>query len=79
MAYYRDLREFLAELERRGKVHRFREPVDKDTELGPLLRVQLRGLMAEQRKVLLFEHVTNADGRRYDMSVASGVYGWWTS
>jgi 4-hydroxy-3-polyprenylbenzoate decarboxylase len=75
MGYYRDLREFAAELERRGKLHRFPEPIDKDTELGPLLRVQLRGLPDAQRKVLLFENVRNAHGAAYEMKVLAGVYG----
>ncbi len=75
MSYYRDLREFLAELERRGKVHRFSGPVDKDTELGPLLRVQLRGVQPDDRKVLLFEDVRGHNGERFDMSVLAGIYG----
>src|SRR5579859_2856081 len=75
MSYYRDLREFLAELERRGKVYRFKEPIDKDTELGPLLRVQLRGVPPAERKVLLFEDVRGAQGQRFEMQVVAGVYG----
>ncbi len=73
--YFRDLREFLAELERRGKVYRFREPIDKDTELGPLLRVQLRGVPPDERKVLLFEDVRGHAGQRFGMRVLAGVYG----
>jgi UbiD family decarboxylase len=75
MAYYRDLREFIDVLEANGKVHRFSRPVDKDTELMPIARIQSRGLAAEDRKVLLFEHVTDAKGGSYDMRVATGVYG----
>ncbi len=73
--YYRDLREFLSVLEQRGKVYRFKEPVDKDSEIGPLLRVQLRGLPAADRKVLVFENVRNAAGGSYDMQVVAGIYG----
>ena len=75
MTCYRDLREFIAALEERGKLHRFRRQIDKDTELMPVARVQSRGLAAEDREVLLFEHVTDAHGGSYDMRVATGVYG----
>lgn len=76
MAYYQDLRAFLAELERRGKVHRFPEPIDKDSELAPLLRIQLRGLPEADRKVFVFEDVRGATGQRFDMPVVAGVYGY---
>jgi 4-hydroxy-3-polyprenylbenzoate decarboxylase len=75
MAYYRDLRAFLDVLDARGKLYRFPEPIDKDTELLPLLRVQLRGVPAPERRVFLFESVRGAQGTAYDMRVAAGVYG----
>lgn len=75
MAYYRDLRAFLDALEAQGKLVRYSDPIDKDTELLPLLRVQQRGLSAEQRRVFLFENVVDASGRKYEMQVAAGVYG----
>ncbi|HEY8693437.1 MAG TPA: UbiD family decarboxylase [Chloroflexota bacterium] len=75
MAHHRDLRAFLDSLEARGKLYRFREPIDKDRELLPLMRVQLRGLPDAERKVLLFEDVRSATGQRYDMRVVGGVYG----
>ena len=75
MAYYKDLREFIDELDKRGKVHRFTERINKDTEVMPLARVQLRGLDDADRKVLLFEQVTDAAGGSYDMGLAVGVYG----
>jgi 4-hydroxy-3-polyprenylbenzoate decarboxylase len=73
--YWRDLRAFLSGLDERGKLYRFAEPIDKDSELMSLYRVQMRGVQDAQRKVLVFEHVTNAAGQRYDMRVAAGVYG----
>jgi 4-hydroxy-3-polyprenylbenzoate decarboxylase len=73
--YYRDLRAFLTALEGRGKLYRFQESVDKDSEIGPLLRVQFRGLPEADRQVLLFEHVTNAAGEGYEMQVVGGAYG----
>ena len=42
MAYYRDLREFVALLEQRGKLWRYSEPIDEDTELILFHRLQLR-------------------------------------
>lgn len=75
MAYYRDLREFLEALGAQGKLHRFSRPIDKDTELMPVTRIQSRGVAAEDRKVFLFEQVTDAKGGSYDMRVATGVYG----
>ncbi len=75
MAYYRDLRTFLDVLEERGKLYRFTDRVDKDQELLSLLRVQQRGIEADQRKVLLFDNVTDQNGASYVGGVAAGVYG----
>jgi UbiD family decarboxylase len=75
MGYYRDLRAFVDALEARGKLYRFQEPIDKDSELLPLMRVQLRGLPDAERRVFIFENVRNAAGGSYDMAVAAGVYG----
>lgn len=72
---FRDLRSFLDHLEAKGKLYRFQEPIDKDRELLPLMRVQLRGLPDADRKVLLFENVRSATGQAYDMRVVGGVYG----
>lgn len=75
MGYYRDLRELVVELERRGKLWRIPEPINKDTELIPFFRLQLRGVPAEERKAILFEHPVSATGQTYGMSVLAGVYG----
>ena len=74
MAYYKDLREFVRFLEERGKLYRYKDPIDKDTELVPFHRVQMRGLPDKERKVLLFEKPVGADGTTYDMSVLTGIY-----
>jgi UbiD family decarboxylase len=71
----RDLRSVLKQLEQRGKVYRFREPSNKDTELLPVYRVQQRGLQDSERKVLLFENIVGAKRKIYDMSVVAGIYG----
>jgi UbiD family decarboxylase len=74
LAYYRDLREFIARLEQQGKLWRFSEPINKDTELIPFHRLQLRGVQAEERRAILFEHPVNARGMAY-MPVLAGIYG----
>jgi UbiD family decarboxylase len=71
---YRDLRTFLSAVEDRGKLYRFTDPINKDTELLPLFRVQLRGLAEADRKVMLFDQVTNAAGKHYPMGVLAGIY-----
>ena len=58
--YYSDLRAFIGELERRGKLYRWRKAVNKDTELMPLMRLQYRGLSDEARQAFLYEKVTDA-------------------
>ncbi|MBI4333183.1 MAG: UbiD family decarboxylase [Chloroflexi bacterium] len=69
MKYYRDLNEYLKVLEDKGKLVRIKRPIDKDTELHPLVRWQFRGLPEEQRKAFLFEKVTDARGRKYSIPV----------
>jgi UbiD family decarboxylase len=69
---YRDLRAYLDELERCGKLVRIARAIDKDTEMHPLVRLQYRGLAEDQRRGFLFENVVDARGQHYDMSVAVG-------
>ncbi len=73
MGYLRNLREHLTELEHRNLLVRVREPINKDTEMHPLVRLQFRGLPPHQRKGFLFEHVVDARGRRFEVPVAVGV------
>lgn len=75
MSNFRDLRQLVQHLESCGKLYRFKEPVNKDTEIGALFRVQMRGVAENKRKVLLFENVVGSAHGRYDMSVLSGIYG----
>ncbi len=74
VAQIRDLRDFIRRLEERGKLYRFREPINKETELYPVFRVQQRGLPDRERKALLFENVVGAKGNRYDMPCLAGAY-----
>jgi len=73
MTYYRDLREFLGELEKAGKLARIRRAINKDTELHPLVRWQFRGLEEPERFGFLFEKLTGIHGESYNGSLASTV------
>jgi 4-hydroxy-3-polyprenylbenzoate decarboxylase len=69
-----DLQEHLADLEAKGLLVRIDHPVDKDTELHPLVRLQFIGGIAEaQRRAFLFTNVVDASGRRYDIPVVVGA------
>ncbi len=74
MAYFKDLRDHIQALERHGKLIRIRRPIDKDTELHPLVRWQFRGLPEDQRKAFLFENVTGVGGKKYDIPVLVGAH-----
>jgi len=75
MGYYQDLRAFLRALEKRGEMVRWDSPIDKDSELMPVYRLQFRGLDEGAWKAFSYEQVVNAKGRRYDMPVVAGCYG----
>ena len=51
-------------------------PINKDTELFPLVRWQVRGgVPDEERKAWLFTNVTDSKGKNYDMPVLIGAWG----
>ena len=66
---YRNLREYITALDDAGKLVRVTVPINKDTELHPLVRLQFRGLPEEKRRAFLFENVTDSRGRHYDIPV----------
>jgi UbiD family decarboxylase len=69
-----DLQEHLARLEAAGLVVTIDKPIDKDTELHPLVRLQfLGGIPEDERKAFLFTNVVDAKGKRYDMPVLLGA------
>lgn len=72
---FADIRQFMRHLEERGKLYRFPQTINKDTELYPIYRVQVRGLPDEERRVFLFENVVGATGQKYELRVLVGVYG----
>ena len=69
-----DFQEHLARLEAQGLLVRIERPINKDTELHPLVRWQFQGgLPEDERRAFLFTNVTDAAGRRYDIPVAVGA------
>jgi len=69
-----DFQDHLADLEARGLLVRIDHPVNKDTELHPLVRLQFIGGIPEaERRAFLFTNVTDSAGRRYDIPVAVGA------
>jgi UbiD family decarboxylase len=70
---YADLHEHIARLDAAGLLYRIDEPVNKDTEMHPLVRWQFRGGIPEpERKAFLFTNVVDSKGRRYDIPVMIG-------
>jgi len=71
---YPDLHDHLRTLEEAGLLIRIDRPINKDTEMHPLVRWQFRGGIAEKdRKAFLFTHVVDGKGRRYDIPVVVGA------
>ena len=69
-----DFQDHLADLEANGLLLRIERPIDKDTELHPLVRWQfLGGVPEDKRRAFLFTNVTDAKGRRYDIPVVVGA------
>lgn len=69
-----DFQSHLADLEKRGLLVRIDEPINKDTELHPLVRCQFVGGVAEQdRRAFLFTNVVDSTGKKYAMPVAVGA------
>jgi UbiD family decarboxylase len=67
---YPDLHEHVLALARAGLLQVVDEPINKDTEMHPLVRWQFRGGIAEaERKAFLFTQATDSKGRRYDIAV----------
>jgi len=72
---YRDVREYLEELDRRGLLRRVSRTTNKDTEVLPLVRWQFRGLEPEQRTGWLFENLTDSRQRSFDAQMAVAIVG----
>src|SRR4026209_2582476 len=72
MTYYKSLPEYVQVLEREGLLFRVNKPINKDTEMHPLVRWQFRGLGEEQRKAFYFDDIYDAKGKKYDIPVLIG-------
>ena len=73
---YADLHDLIRALDADGLLVTVDIPIDKDTELHPLVRWQFRGGFPEdERKAFLFTNVTDAKGRKYDIPVLVGFLG----
>src|SRR5216684_1752450 len=71
---YPDLHEHLEALKRAGLLITVDRPINKDTEMHPLVRWQFRGGIEEpDRKAFLFTQVTDSKGRKYGIPVAVGA------
>ncbi len=69
-AAYPDLHAHVAALAQQGLLVVIDEPINKDTEMHPLVRWQYRGGIPESaRKAFLFTNPTDSKGRRYDCAV----------
>src|SRR5437660_1511917 len=69
-----DFQSHLAALKARGLLLRVDRPINKDTELHPLVRWQFQGgLKEDQRRAFLFTNVIDSSGHRYDIPVAVGA------
>ena len=68
---YSSLRDFVARLEREGRLVRVREPVSTVLEMT---EIQTR-LLAENGPAVLFEHALTADGKRSAMPVLVNLFG----
>jgi 4-hydroxy-3-polyprenylbenzoate decarboxylase len=68
---YDSLRDFIARLEREGRLARVTEPVSPDLEMT---EIQTR-LLAEGGPAVLFENVIGPDGAKYAMPVLVNLFG----
>ena len=71
---YPDLHDHIETLEREGLLVRIDRPINKDTEMHPLVRWQFRGGIPEaERKAFLFTNVIDSKGKKYDIPVVVGA------
>ena len=71
---YPDFQDHLKSLEAAGLTRTIDEPVNKDTEMHPLVRWQFRGGIPEaDRKAFIFNNITCSRGKSYGLPVAIGA------
>jgi 4-hydroxy-3-polyprenylbenzoate decarboxylase len=70
---YPDLHDHVRALDKAGLLITVVRPINKDTEMHPLVRWQFRGGIEEKdRKAFLFTNVIDSKGRKYDIPVLVG-------
>jgi hypothetical protein len=70
---YPDLHDHVRALDKAGLLITIDRPINKDTEMHPLVRWQFRGGIEEKdRKAFLFTNVIDSKGRKYDIPVLVG-------
>jgi UbiD family decarboxylase len=70
---YPDLHDHIRALDKAGLLIRVDRPINKDSEMHPLVRWQFRGGIEEKdRKAFLFTNVIDGKGRKYDIPVLVG-------
>jgi len=70
---YPDLHDHIRSLDKAGLLVTVDRPINKDTEMHPLVRWQFRGGIEERdRKAFLFTNVVDGKGRKYDIPVLVG-------
>ena len=71
---YPDFQDHLKALKERELLVSIDQPVNKDTEMHPLVRWQFRGGIPEpDRKAFVFDNITCSRGKSYDLPVAVGA------
>ncbi len=70
-----DFQEHLKNLEARGLLTRIDHPINKDSELHPLVRLQFVGGISEhERRAFLFTNVIDGTGKHFDIPVVVGAF-----
>ena len=73
---YMDLHDQVRALDEAGLLIRVDVPINKDTEMHPLMRWQFRGGIDENdRKAMLFTNVVDSKGKHFDFPVLLGAMG----
>ncbi|OLO25218.1 hypothetical protein BTR23_25200 [Alkalihalophilus pseudofirmus] len=70
---YSDFRSYIDALDSEGLVTHVYDPINKDTEMIPLVRLQFRGLEESKRKTFLFHNVIGSGGKVYEGKVVVGA------
>lgn len=73
---YPDLHDQLSALDEAGLLLKVDIPINKDTELHPLMRWQFCGGISDaDRKALMFTNVIDSNGKKYEIPVVIGAMG----